>query len=238
MKTGITETTISTRLTSLPPRKLPQFTLQCWYLFSLSDLFISRFVHDGKIHTVALTWASLLSVCQSGHCCNLLCFNPQEDSMHPPTRACQALLGLLAWRRTVWLKTTAVLFSHPVRQSNIIFEELHNKSFQVLLRDSIYINTPCLISYICKWLNVPASVSASVGMRAGGLGSGSEEYLIEETTVSRKTGGASGLFESVSGSGTGSRGRSSSKDGMRRTQDSPLFVEKKSKTTHSRRYDG
>ncbi len=144
----------------------------------------------------------------------------------------------LAWRRTVWLKTTAVLFSHPVRQSNIIFEELHNKSFQVLLWYSIYINTPCLISYICKWLNVPASVSASVGMRAGGLGSGSEEYLIEETTVSRKTGGASGLFESVSGSGTGSRGRSSSKDGMRRTQDSPLFVERKSKTTHSRRYDG
>ncbi len=127
MKTGFTETTTSTRLTSLPPRKLPLFTLPCWYLFSLSDLFISRFVHDGKIHTVALTWASLLSVCHSGHCCNLLCFNPQEDSMHPPTRACQALLGLLAWRRTVWLKTTAVLFSHPVRQSNIIFEELHNK---------------------------------------------------------------------------------------------------------------
>lgn len=103
------------------------------YLFSLSDLFIfkafsTQFVHHGKIHTVAVTWASFFSVWgQSRHCCNLLCFNPQEASVHPPTRACQALLGLMAWRRTFWLKTTAVLFSHPVRQSNIIFEELHNK---------------------------------------------------------------------------------------------------------------
>lgn len=70
-----------------------------------------------------------------------------------------------------------------------------------------------------------------MGVNAGGLGSGSGEYLVEETTGSRKTGG-------VSGSGTGSRVRSSSNDGMRRTQDSPLFVERKSKTSHSRRYDG
>uniref|UniRef100_A0A673MQW5 Uncharacterized protein n=1 Tax=Sinocyclocheilus rhinocerous TaxID=307959 RepID=A0A673MQW5_9TELE len=84
----------------------------------------------------------------------------------------------------------------------------------------------------------PFFSSSSVGVSAGGFGSRSGEYLVEETTVSRKTGGASGVFESVSGSGTGSRVRSSSTDGMRRTQDSPLFVERKSKTTHSRRYDG
>lgn len=73
-----------------------------------------------------------------------------------------------------------------------------------------------------------------MGVSAGGLGSGSGEYLVEETTVSRKT-GASGV---VSGSGIGSRVKSSSTDGMRRTQDSALFMERKSKTTHSRRYDG
>lgn len=89
---------------------------------------------------------------------------------------------------------------------------------------------------------VPASVSASVSVSAGGLGSGSREYLVEESSVSKskKAGVASGVFEGVSGSGSGSglRVRSSSTDGMRRTQDSPLFLERKSKITHSRRYDG
>lgn len=87
---------------------------------------------------------------------------------------------------------------------------------------------------------VPASVSASVSVSAGGLGSGSREYLVEESSVSKskKAGVASGVFEGVSGSGSGLRVRSSSTDGMRRTQDSPLFLERKSKITHSRRYDG
>lgn len=133
-ETGITETISTTRITSLPPRKLPLFTLPCTVVPVLTIWFIHI---QSLLYSICASWEN--SYCgfnlsiffsvwgQSGHCCNLLCFNPQEASVHPPTRACQALLGLMAWRKTFWLKTTAVLFSHPVRQSNIIFEELHNK---------------------------------------------------------------------------------------------------------------
>lgn len=60
-------------------------------------------------------------------------------------------------------------------------------------------------------------------------------------SISRKAGGSSDGFDSAFGSGSGLRVRSSSTDGNRRTQDScvsPLFLEKKSKTTLSSHYDG
>ncbi|KAA0717943.1 hypothetical protein E1301_Tti001463 [Triplophysa tibetana] len=84
---------------------------------------------------------------------------------------------------------------------------------------------------------------ASGGGSTGGLGSALSDLLTEETSVSisRQAGGSSDGFDSAFGSGSGLRVRSSSTDGNKRSQgfcDSPLFLQKKSKTTLSSHYDG
>lgn len=93
-------------------------------------------------------------------------------------------------------------------------------------------------------MNFP-SPSASVGVNAGGSGSDYAFCLGDDSTGNSRSGGGrwgSTGFESLPGKDSGSKSRSSSSGGLRKTHGSssshsPLLLERKS-TSHSGGYDG
>lgn len=93
-----------------------------------------------------------------------------------------------------------------------------------------------------------SSLSASVGVNAAGSGLDYALFLGDDSTGNFRSGGGRGGsagIESLSGKDSGSKSRSTSSGGLRRTQGSassishsPIFLEKKTTISHSGGYDG
>lgn len=87
-----------------------------------------------------------------------------------------------------------------------------------------------------------------MGVNAGGSGFDYALFLGDDSAANSRSGGGRGGslgFESVSGKDSGSKSRSSSSGGLRRTQGSsssishsPIFLERKTAISHSGGYDG